>query len=210
MNAPANTRETTTSHHQRSGQGTDLAAAAPVESPASLTATAPPAEPTRHAKPDVVQGQAYEVRKGDTLSAIAARHYGSRSKKVVDAIFNANRSKLSSQDALQVKQVIVLPQIEGLPKSAAEPTPKPPVRSKPALAAPPTDRPKPQPKYRPYQVKKGDRYATIAKEHLGRAARWTEIAELNKDIFPDPALIRYGVRIRLPLDQTDDTTEAGL
>jgi nucleoid-associated protein YgaU len=45
---------------------------------------------------------------------------------------------------------------------------------------------------------------------LGSAARWMEIAELNKDIFPDPAMIRYGVRIRLPLDETDDTAEAGL
>ena len=47
-------------------------------------------------------------------------------------------------------------------------------------------------------MKKGDRYATIAREHLGDARRWQEIAELNREIFPDPSKIRYGVRIRLP------------
>jgi len=33
---------------------------------------------------------------------------------------------------------------------------------------------------------------------LGDAARWRELHELNKDKFPDPKMIREGVRIKLP------------
>jgi nucleoid-associated protein YgaU len=47
-------------------------------------------------------------------------------------------------------------------------------------------------------VQKGDRYATIAERFLGSKARWKEIYEINKDIFPEPGQIRYGVRIRIP------------
>ncbi len=49
-----------------------------------------------------------------------------------------------------------------------------------------------------YQVKKNDRFASIAREHLGDAGRWQEVYELNKDKFPDPQKIREGVRIKLP------------
>ncbi|MEK7756839.1 MAG: LysM domain-containing protein, partial [Planctomycetota bacterium] len=52
--------------------------------------------------------------------------------------------------------------------------------------------------YRWYQVKKNDRYASIAREQLGDAGRWRELHELNKDKFPNPQSIREGVRIKLP------------
>lgn len=49
-----------------------------------------------------------------------------------------------------------------------------------------------------YQVKKNDRFASIARVQLGDAGRWQEVYELNKDKFPDPQRIREGVRIKLP------------
>lgn len=49
-----------------------------------------------------------------------------------------------------------------------------------------------------YQVKKNDRFASIARDQLGDAGRWQEVYELNKDKFPDPQKIREGVRIKLP------------
>ncbi len=51
-----------------------------------------------------------------------------------------------------------------------------------------------------YQVKKGDRYTSIAREQLGDVSRWQAIFELNREKFPDPNRIREGVRIRLPLN----------
>jgi nucleoid-associated protein YgaU len=142
-------------------------------------------------KPPILQQ--YTVEKGDTLTAIAARVYGTRSKRVIDAIFEVNTSLLSSPDELRVGQVIALPRIEGLAAPAEETTPAPAEEPKPPAADPP-------PEHRPYQVRKGDAYVTIAREQLGSAGRWKEIAELNKDIFPDPSKIRHGVRIRLPID----------
>ena len=175
----------------------------PAEPPLSLAATASQTQPESESGPEPKPptGQQYEVKKGDTLTKIAARHYGSQSKSVIEAIYDANRSVLASPDVLQVNQVIVLPEIAGGKSLTAAAADKPPAEAKPPADEPPAE--KPQPNYRPYQIKKGDRYATIAREQLGSAARWKEIAELNKDIFPDPAKIQYGVRIRLPVDTKD-------
>lgn len=184
--------------------GRRVVQAGPTDPPLSLTATASQTEPKPDAEPESVAaaGQRYEIRKGDTLTRIAARHYGSGSKGVIDAIYNANRSVLSSPDALRVDEEIVLPAIAGGKALAPAVTEKPAAEAEPpADTSPAAD---PQPRYESYQVKKGDRYVTIAKEQLGSAARWREIAELNKDIFPDPARIQSGVRIRLPVDAGDD------
>ena len=47
-------------------------------------------------------------------------------------------------------------------------------------------------------MKKNDRYASIARDKLGDPGRWRELHELNKEKFPDPQMIREGVRIKLP------------
>ena len=54
--------------------------------------------------------------------------------------------------------------------------------------------------FRWYQIKKNDRYVSIAREQLGNGNRWKELYELNRDKFPDPQRIREGVRIRIPTD----------
>jgi nucleoid-associated protein YgaU len=111
---------------------------------------------------------------------------------VINAIFDANRAIMPSANDLRVGQELVLPEIDGMTLNA----PAPSSATEPEKPAPPS--PEPESELRYYQVKKGDLYATIAKEQLGDAGRWKEIAELNSDIFPDPSKIRYGVRIRLP------------
>ena len=161
-----------------------------VDAEATLTATAS-AAPAESPSPPV---RRYRVKNGDTLSRIAREQYGSRSRRIIDALFGANRSVLSSPDEVRVDQELVLPVIEGLRPSATSPA-----KNTEAEPEPP---PKPKQRYRYYQVKKGDRYVTIAREQLGSAAKWKEIAELNVDIFPDPAKIRHGVRIRLPAEAT--------
>ena len=163
----------------------------------SLTATGS-AQPTDLGRPPARQAASerpmrrHTVQQGENLSRIAAGYYGTRAKRVIDAIFDANRATLSSPDELKIGQKLALPEIDGVGQPSAE-----------AGSAPVTDRADPppseqEPEHRYYQVKKGDRYATIAREHLGDARRWREIAELNRDIFTDPSKIRYGVRIRLP------------
>jgi nucleoid-associated protein YgaU len=49
-----------------------------------------------------------------------------------------------------------------------------------------------------YVVKPGDSLSKIAKEQLGDATRWPEIAELNKATLPNPNLLRVGQELKLP------------
>lgn len=49
----------------------------------------------------------YTVQKGDTLSAIAQRHYGKASRW--HAIFDANRDQLADPDLIRPGQVLKLP-----------------------------------------------------------------------------------------------------
>lgn len=47
-----------------------------------------------------------------------------------------------------------------------------------------------------YIVKSGDTLSKIARDHLGDAKRWPEIAKLNG--IPNPDLIHPGDELRLP------------
>jgi len=152
-------------------------------------------------------GRPYTVVPGDTLSKIALAHLGNKSRSTVDAIFEANRSVLQNPNDLRTGLVLTLPALEG--KGAASPVDPPAT----VLASVPTQPPrraeegssptkktavKPAAGFRWYQVKKNDRYVSIAKEQLGDGGRWRELHEINKDKFPDPQMIREGVRIKLP------------
>ena len=131
----------------------------------------------------------YVVRARDTLWRISERMYGVGSRRIVDAIFAANKDRLTSAERLRVGIELVLPAIDGVgaAKFAGQQNAK---RTSKVASAPE------RPRY--YQIQNGDRYSTIAERFLGSKSRWKEIHEMNKDIFPDPGKIRYGVRIRLP------------
>lgn len=146
----------------------------------------------------------YTVAPGDTLSKIAFAHFGNKSQTSINAIFDANRSALSNPDDLKAGLVLSLPVVEGTVRL---------VKSEPPQANAPTPSHAEEAKNHPskkavepqaatsqwYQVKKNDRYASIAREQLGDAGRWRELYELNKDKFPNPQSIREGVRIKLPV-----------
>jgi len=51
---------------------------------------------------------------------------------------------------------------------------------------------------RTYVVKPGDTLSGIAKQMYGKAARWPEIIEANKDRIKDPNLIRPGWQLGIP------------
>ena len=164
--------------------------------PATQRVVSAPA-PGRAARP--TESRRYTVVGGDTLSGIAQKHYGTRSAAVINAIFEANRHTLSSPDMLQVGAVLTLPTTGGSPRVSP---------AGPAPARQQTSTPDPtQSALRWYQIKKNDRYVSIAREQLGSASRWREIYELNKDKFPDAQRIRSGVRIKLPAGSA--TADAG-
>ena len=67
----------------------------------------------------------------------------------------------------------------------------PSASAKPAQASPPATA-------KTYTVRAGDTLSAIAKEHLGSAAAYMKIFELNKDQLTDPDKIKPGQVLRLP------------
>lgn len=51
-----------------------------------------------------------------------------------------------------------------------------------------------------YRVGKSDTLSRIAQRSLGRASRWTEIFEMNRDRLPGPESLKPGMVLRLPPD----------
>ncbi len=179
----------------------------------------PNALPTQRAPVKLVS---YTVLPGDTLSKIALAHLGNKSQTSVNAIFDANRATLASPNDLKAGLVLSVPVADAKPappkpgpvkeniaapvKHAATPAKNDAAPTK-ISAAPVREEGKsransksnePPPATRWYQVKKNDRYASIAREQLGDTTRWREVYELNKDKFPNAQTIREGVRIKLP------------
>ena len=157
----------------------------------------------RRSRADVAgrSGVSHTVVSGDTLSKIAAAHFGGKARRFVIAVFDANRTLLSDPDTIRVGMVLTIPvleEVDGQPlaeTNAAAPTPA--RRTAHARASEDGSR---RP-FRWYQIRKNDRYASIAREQLGSVGRWRELFELNKDKFPNPDAIREGVRIKIPLLQ---------
>lgn len=155
----------------------------------------------------------HTVVSGDTLSSIARQHYGTRSRRVIDAIFDANRQTLPNRDSIRIGSRLVLPRTVDVGETAGNSAMGIVLSGRPPVASasmsndgsilsgepqePRGDSERAQ-STRWYEVKKKDRYISIARTQLGDESRWREIHELNKDKFPDPDRIRAGVRIRLP------------
>ncbi len=186
--------------------------------PADAPGTAQPANPrrstspaqhtTRDRSPAPTQTKRravltnYTVAPGDTLTRIAAHHYGKASRRFINAIVAANRSAIADPDKLRAGIDLVIPSVDGsaVVRSSGRPATDVAAADRRATERPPrSGRPG---GYRWYQIKKNDRYISIAREQLGDASRWEEIYELNTEKFPDAGMIREGVRIKLPMDQS--------
>ncbi len=166
---------------------------------------------TRESVPDNIEPEVpaeYEVQSGDLLSRIVARQYGSSSKEIVDAVFEANRDKMKSPDELVAGKMIVLPVVDGIrPKAnrSSNRNAEKPKREEKAKR----DRGESEDAFHWYQVKKGDTYSTIAAAQMGSSRHWKQLADFNKNIFANAKQIRHGVRIRIPsVDRSHDKSNA--
>jgi len=137
----------------------------------------------------------YVVKPHDTLWRVAKKMYGKATTQNVQAIFDANRDHLSTASGLSVGVELRVPGLGKSSPGGGESRQRP---ARPSVV--PRERQGDVPQY--YDVRQGDRYASIAERLLGDKSRWHEIHELNKDIFPDPGKIRYGVRIRIPASRS--------
>lgn len=149
----------------------------------------------------------HTVVAGDTLSRIAAEHYGRGSATFISAIFDANRHVLASRDLVPLGAELILPVIEGSGGSTGKAPPAAPESAQRNVNRRETAGGSQPSGFRWYQIKRSDRYASIAREQLGDQSRWQEIYELNKDKFPSPDRIRHGVRIKIPISRLADAGE---
>jgi nucleoid-associated protein YgaU len=170
--------------------------------PARVTSKSIEQSPIARPK-SAMPSRSYKVKPGDTLTSIAKQHYGRSTGAVVNAIYQANRSNLTSPDDLRVNVELVLPEIEG---AASQSIVSGGTRSASHAISKSSSSKSPAAGFKWYQIKKNDRYVSIARDQLGDGDRWREIYELNKDKFPDPQRIRHGVRIKLP---TKNASAAG-
>ena len=160
-------------------------------------------EPSLPARQKALGHVRYVVKPGDTLSRIAAKHYGSRSRRFVDAIVDANRGVISNPNVVRAGVELMLPVLQGGTASSGQTPGHQQVKDNRNVKVASSERstmPNDQRPIRWYQIKKNDRYVSIARSQLGDASRWQELFELNRDKFPDPQRIREGVRIKLPVD----------
>ncbi|TVR44072.1 MAG: LysM peptidoglycan-binding domain-containing protein [Planctomycetota bacterium] len=118
------------------------------------------------------------VVSGETYQSISSQYYGTtRQWQRIQAANNAD------QHALMPGMTLIIPELDDEPSVAARPSP----REQAPVAAPSAAR--------TYVVQRGDSYYTIARDQLGNAQRYRELAELNGI---DPYDLQVGMTIRLP------------
>ena len=153
-------------------------------------ASSRPGPPARqgHVEPRVAETMSpqtvtYTVRPGDSLALIAKRCYGvaqGNRRRVVKALFWANRDSLKTADKLRIGQTLLIP---SLPQAAsgsdlAHLTPQAPASR--------------------YTVRDGDSLWKIAATQLGEGGRYPDILRLNRDLIEHEDDLRPGTRLRLP------------
>jgi len=148
-------------------------------------------------------GITYVVGPGDSLAEIAQKMYGPEIGKKpasIQKIFNANKDKLSSINAIQVGQKLVIPPLEdktntllktGLFEKVSEKVSK--------ITSPQTAKAQaPKEQYRQYVVKESDSLWQIAQAQLGNGNRFSEIIQLNQSVLTDPEKLVVGMKLKLP------------
>ncbi len=149
----------------------------------------------------------YRVQPGDTFSSIAEKHYGSSS--YFKALVEHNRDKYPQPDRLDVGDVISVPTKEELVQTYGDLCPKEvhvDAERRQGMSLASTSGPYGAPAGRTYAVEEGDTLYDIARYELGKAARWIEIYELNREIIgADFDHLRPGTRLTLPGGDASDT-----
>ena len=148
-----------------------------------------------HAQVTVENGK-YTVQPNDNYWIISQKVYGDGG--YFKAIYEHNRLRYPRADKLQVGDVLDVPPAAVLLERYADMCPKP--RKTPSAQntlQPASTRHRAG--ERVYVVGEGDTLFDIAKFELGKATRWAEIYELNRDVLGDEFdYLRPGTELVLP------------
>lgn len=129
----------------------------------------------------------HHVQKGDTLSLISKKFYGSTKwwKTIVDANPGLNPKSLAIGDRIRI------PSLEGV-------TNKPVPSSRALRNTAQSKISSSGVKSRTYRVKKGDTLGKIAKNYYGNSGKWEKIYVANKQKISDPKRLQVGVELNIP------------
>lgn len=173
-------------------RGEAAESASPAAPPAAPAA--PPAPPAPSAPSAPPAGKRYRIQPRDTLSSIAAAHYGNRGKW--RAIFEANRSVIADPDRLPAGKEIVIPPLA--PQAAPPPaTAAAPREGAPPALALPAGRTA-SAGQRTHVVEAGETLSSIAEKTLGSRAKWKAIFEANKEKLASPDALELGMELTIP------------
>lgn len=159
----------------------------------------------------------YVIQPGDTLGAIAQKHYGTCRGGVIDAICKANTEAVPNPNCVVAGRTIVLPELATQHPQQPVETPALPVVPQATevrvAAAPAVTREEVSEPVRTYTVKPGDTLTYIAREQYGSSSPelLEAIVDANRDWMPDADHVVVGKTVRLPAwgkSQATDLTEA--
>jgi len=126
------------------------------------------------------------VQKGETLSTISAKYYGTH--KLYYHIYKANRRILSAANQVFPKQRITIP----APPAKKVLAPKATAKKAIVLGEAKTGKAQ-------HTVKKGQSLCEISRIHFnGDESKWKKILEANKDRIKDPKRLPVGLTLVIP------------
>ncbi len=157
----------------------------------------PPADAGGDAGPSSqgqVEGESYTVEPNDNFWRISQKVYGTGA--YFKALEEYNRQQFGDRVVIDAGDVISTPSTAVLRREYPELAPKDP--KSPAGRRNASSR-------RSYTVAEGDTLFDIARQELGKASRWSEIYELNRDqLGNDFNDLAPGMKLALPADGTRD------
>lgn len=98
--------------------GLEMTTASHLDQPSPLGSSPPGDE---RAKTAMKLLTVHKIRRGESLGRIAARYYGRATPERIEAIFNANRDKLSSIHSVRAEDTLAIPELDERQNIAFEP-----------------------------------------------------------------------------------------
>jgi nucleoid-associated protein YgaU len=154
--------------------------------------------PTRHS----AAGE-HVVRPGDTYWSISEEYYGTGG--YFKALIEHNRDDLHRARELAVGDVLSIPRADDLVRDFPGLCPRERTFGQSGPATLQASMRRLPDGGRAYVVEEGDTLFNIARDELGRAARWVEIYDLNADVIGDDIdFLRPGTELVLPREPAPD------
>ena len=139
----------------------------------------------------------YEVQPNDSYWTISEKVYGTGG--YFKALAEQNRGKVGNEDRLTPGDLIATPSVAQLEKSYPELCPKASRRETQESRTMNVSTRQSYRGGRTYTVSEGDTLFNIARYELGKASRWAEIYELNRDVLgKDFNYLTPGMKLVLP------------